>query len=155
MSLYQKLISLRPQTTPTKTSINLTEMKIHSIIQLVKASINKQLDRIPVLQPESGYKIVWDYFATLARVILLIFIPLEIAYQPQILFNPENSIVTILMVVLLAFDGMLRLNTVCYVEGQAIYERMTIIKHQLRSSFIIDVVSIMPLVYFLITNQHY
>lgn len=43
--------------------------------------------KIPQFHPESPRKIIWDYWTSITRLILLILIPLEIAFQPQILFN--------------------------------------------------------------------
>ena len=47
----------------------------------------EKLSKIPQFHPESPKKLMWDYFITLIRLILLVLIPLEIAYVPGILFE--------------------------------------------------------------------
>ena len=46
------------------------------ILNLLTLIVNK----IPIIQPESRLKMIWDFFASFFRILLVILIPLEIAF---------------------------------------------------------------------------
>ena len=71
------------------------------------------ISKIPLIHPETPKKIVWDYSTIVFRLILLILIPLEISYKPNILFDQFVSL-TITILMILIIDNILRLNTIFY-----------------------------------------
>ena len=46
-----------------------------------------EISKIPLLNPDSKRKLVWDYFMTALRIVLMILIPLEIGFEPGIVFD--------------------------------------------------------------------
>ncbi|CAD8109279.1 unnamed protein product [Paramecium sonneborni] len=106
------------------------------------------LSKIPQIHPESLKKIVWDYWTILFRLLLLIMIPLEIAYQPQFLFDKSMGL-TISIIFILIIDNILRFNTICYLSGQAVYDRWQITQVNLNFQTFSDLALIFLLIYFL------
>lgn len=39
------------------------------------------IDKVPLVQPESIFKMYWDLFAVVFRIILVVLIPLEVAFK--------------------------------------------------------------------------
>ncbi|CAK61356.1 unnamed protein product (macronuclear) [Paramecium tetraurelia] len=115
--------------------------------QQSRKSIYEILSKIPQVHPESLKKIVWDYFTIVFRLLLLILIPLEIAYNPQILFEKLLGL-TVTIIIILIVDNILRLNTICYLSGQAVYDRWKIIQVNLNLQTISDFALIFLLIYF-------
>lgn len=91
----------------------------------IPKSITDSLSKIPLIHPESEHKMIWDYCATFIRIVLIILIPLEISFKPLILFE-SGIIFTIFALIIMILDILLRLNTVYYLNGKAIYDRMMI-----------------------------
>ncbi|CAK58155.1 unnamed protein product (macronuclear) [Paramecium tetraurelia] len=95
--------------------------------QMARKYAYEKLSKIPQFHPESPNKLMWDYFITLIRLILLVLIPLEIAYVPGILFDQILALTSLLSSLLL-FDVIIRLNTICYVKGHAVLDRFEIVR---------------------------
>ncbi|CAD8179143.1 unnamed protein product [Paramecium pentaurelia] len=119
--------------------------------QMLRKYTYEKLSKIPQFHPESPNKLMWDYFITIIRLILLILIPLEIAYTPGILFVQILPLTTLLSSLLL-FDVLIRLNTICYIKGHAVLDRFEIVRQQIFSVLFIDILTIAPLFYFCIQN---
>jgi hypothetical protein len=56
-------------------------------MQTWKKNILDDINKIPVIHPESTKKLIWDYFMTSLRIVLMILLPMEIAFQPGIVFE--------------------------------------------------------------------
>ncbi|CAK60746.1 unnamed protein product (macronuclear) [Paramecium tetraurelia] len=119
--------------------------------QMMRKYAYERFSKIPQFHPESPKKLMWDYFITLIRLILLVLIPLEITYNPGILFHQILPLTTLLASLLL-FDVLIRLNTICYVKGHAVLDRFEIVRQQIFSVLFIDVLTLTPLFYYCIKN---
>lgn len=99
-------------------------------MQTWKKNILDDINKIPVIHPESTKKLIWDYFMTSLRIVLMILLPLEIAFQPGIVFE-EANIFTAVTILLTIVDTLIRLNTVYYVDGKAINDRWKIFESKI------------------------
>ncbi|CAD8105660.1 unnamed protein product [Paramecium sonneborni] len=106
------------------------------------------IDKIPLIQSESLFKMQWDLFAVVFRIILVFLIPLEVAFQTQIMFD-KNIILSIIIIVILIMDFLIRINTQQYLNGQAIKDRWRLIVYQAKKSMFIDFLSIIILIIFI------
>ncbi|CAD8097569.1 unnamed protein product [Paramecium sonneborni] len=140
------------------------ENKLENLKQLCQ-NIKKQIIKIcqtiinliPLIQPESLFKIYWDLFAVIFRIILVILIPLEVSFHTQIMFMNSRPL-TILICIVLIMDFFIRINTQHYLNGQAIRDRWKLIVLQIKKSFLIDFMSIIVLMIFLLKipdDTHY
>ncbi|CAD8093943.1 unnamed protein product [Paramecium primaurelia] len=116
--------------------------------QQFKKYIHELVSKIPQIHPETPKKIVWDYWTIVFRLILLILIPLEISYKPNILFEQLVGL-TITIIIILIIDNIFRLNTIFYQHGHAVFDRWKIIQQNLRFQFVSDLTLILLLIYFI------
>lgn len=116
--------------------------------QMLRKYAYEKLSKFPQFHPESPKKLLFDYFISIIRIILLILIPLEIAYTPGIAFK-ELRIFTMILTTLLALEILIRLNTICYVKGHAVLDRFEIVRQQFNNLIFIDFATLAPLYYFL------
>lgn len=79
-----------------------------------------------MVEPDSAYKLIWDIITSIVRAYFIYWIPIEITYRPRFLFD-DGVILTVILVLTLIVDVLIRLNTVYYVAGQAIRARWEIL----------------------------
>ncbi|CAD8070700.1 unnamed protein product [Paramecium sonneborni] len=136
-------------------TINKQENRLYSLLkeknQQFKKYAHDLISKIPLIHPETPKKIVWDYSTIVFRLILLILIPLEISYKPNILFDQLISL-TITIIMILIIDNILRLNTIFYQHGHAVFDRWKIIQNNLHFQFVSDFTLILLLIYFIQFN---
>ncbi|CAD8147432.1 unnamed protein product [Paramecium pentaurelia] len=118
--------------------------KKNSLLTTWKRSILEDLNKIPLIHPESKQKLIWDYFMTALRIVLMILLPLEIAFQPGIVFE-KAQIFTSVTILLTILDMIVRLNTVYYEDGKAINDRWKIFELKIQDCIIFDVIAIFSL----------
>ncbi|CAD8200380.1 unnamed protein product [Paramecium pentaurelia] len=114
--------------------------------------ITTVVNRIPIVQPESRFKMIWDFFASFFRIILVLLIPLEIAFEPGILFI-NYIFLTALIIVILQIDFLIRINTLQYRNGAAIQNRWDLLIYQLKQEFLTDFSTSFVLIIFMIIPQ--
>lgn len=99
---------------------------VDDVIGLAKRTIIK----VPLIYPEQIGKILWDTFAAGIRIFYFFLIPLEISFNTGLIFNSIFPL-TIIMILVIIFDLLLRVNTVCYESGVAVMNRWKIFQIQL------------------------
>ncbi|CAD8116561.1 unnamed protein product [Paramecium sonneborni] len=119
-----------------------------NIFDIITTLVNK----IPIIQPESRFKMIWDFFASFFRIILVLLIPLEIAFDPGILFV-HYIYLTALIIVILQIDFLIRINTLSYRNGAAIQNRWDLLIHQLKQEFLTDFSTSSVLIIFMIVSE--
>lgn len=72
------------------------------------------IEKIPLISPESRWKIVWDCVGTISRLYFLFIIPIDLAWNNEkvifgILYTP-----TIFMLMILLFDFLISFNNSFY-----------------------------------------
>ena len=70
------------------------------------------MDKIPLINPESGIKIIWDIIITLVRVYFLILFPLDLSFPNIFIFYYPN--VAFCLVITLIMDQLISFNTIIY-----------------------------------------
>lgn len=70
-------------------------------------------------------KLLWDYFAAIFRIILIILMPLEVSFYTKIMFK-NYYVLTYLIIIVLVLDVLIRINTIVYLNGNAIVDRWKI-----------------------------
>lgn len=96
--------------------INTRSLALSKCISRCNKQLSEWFGKIPQVHPESTSKLIWDYCTTIVRMILLIMIPLEISFQPLLLFDRLIPL-TILLMFILVMDTIIRLNTIRYIKG--------------------------------------
>ncbi|CAD8115513.1 unnamed protein product [Paramecium sonneborni] len=137
-----------------------TEIKDTSTLEQVKEDLRKLrkpifnclnsiINKIPIIQPESLFKMYWDFFTSIFRILLLILVPLEIAFKPEILFN-NLIFITYVILLILQLDFLIRINTQTYKNGYAIKNKWDLVVHQLKKEFLTDFSTSIILITFII-----
>ena len=81
---------------------------------------------------------------TALRIVLMILLPLEIAFHPGIVFD-QAQIFTSVTILLTILDMIVRLNTVYYEDGKAINDRWKIFELKIQDCVIFDLIAIFSL----------
>ncbi|CAD8070740.1 unnamed protein product [Paramecium sonneborni] len=110
------------------------------------------VNKIPIIQPESRLKMIWDFFASFFRILLVILVPLEIAFQPCILFT-DFIFLTAVILLILQLDFMIRINTLSYRNGSAIQNRWELLVYQFKKEFLTDFSTSFLLIIFIIMPE--
>ena len=70
------------------------------------------MDKIPLINPESGIKIIWDVIISMVRVYFLILFPLDLCFPNIFIFHYPN--VAFCFVITLIMDQLISFNTIIY-----------------------------------------
>ncbi|CAD8177398.1 unnamed protein product [Paramecium pentaurelia] len=112
--------------------------------------IESELEKIPLITPESRLKIVWDCVVMISRLYFLFTIPLDLAWNQQQIIYGQLFTPTILMIMLLVIDFILSFNNSFYQFGQIVSNRATIAKNVISKSYGLEAISILILVIYAI-----
>ncbi|KAM3142008.1 hypothetical protein pb186bvf_005881 [Paramecium bursaria] len=123
--------------------------KVYKTIESVKKNLLYVMTLVPLIHPESKHKMRWDYFVSLLRIIMLIIVPLDIGFQTKFM---NRSFLTFLIMFIIVVDFIIRINTICFIKGQAIRERSQILFYQIKQTFLIDAITIITMITFLSYN---
>ncbi|CAD8172405.1 unnamed protein product [Paramecium octaurelia] len=112
--------------------------------------IESELEKIPLITPESRSKIVWDCVVMISRLYFLFTIPLDLAWNQQQIIYGQLFATTIFMIMLLVVDFILSFNNSFYQFGQIVSNRATIAKNVISKSYGLEAISILILVIYAI-----
>ncbi|CAD8200745.1 unnamed protein product [Paramecium octaurelia] len=147
----KKMQTLLKKETDIKDTTTLEQVKedLKKLRKPLFNCLNAIITKIPIIQPESLFKMYWDFFTSIFRILLLILVPLEIAFKPEILFN--NLIyITYVILFILQLDFLIRINTLTYKNGYAIKDKWDLVVHQLKKEFLTDFSTSLILIIFMI-----
>ncbi|CAD8107182.1 unnamed protein product [Paramecium primaurelia] len=147
----KKMQTLLKKETEIKDTTTLEQVKedLRKLRKPLFNCLNAIINKIPIIQPESLFKMYWDFFTSIFRILLLILVPLEIAFKPEILFN--NLIyITYVILFILQLDFLIRINTLTYKNGYAIKDKWDLVVHQLKKEFLTDFSTSLILIIFMI-----
>ena len=99
------------------------KLKISYLITTFKKSFAQFLTKIPLIYPESRGKYLWDNLAFMMRLLLLTLIPLDIGFGVNFMFQ-RGIPLTILITFMIIIDFLLRINTMCFINGVAAEDRL-------------------------------
>ncbi|CAD8084669.1 unnamed protein product [Paramecium sonneborni] len=112
--------------------------------------IELELEKIPLITPESRLKIVWDCVVMMSRLYFLFTIPLDLAWNQQQIIYGQLYTPTIFMILLLVLDIILSFNNSFYQFGQIVSNRVTIAKNVISKCYGLEAISILILVIYAI-----
>ncbi|CAD8071438.1 unnamed protein product [Paramecium primaurelia] len=116
--------------------------------------LEQEIEKIPLITPESRLKIVWDCIVMMSRLYFLFTIPIDLAWDKYQIIYGELYIPTILMILLLVFDFILSFNSSFYQFGQIVNNRATIAKNVISKSYGLEAISILiVIIYAMISNS--
>lgn len=108
---------------------------------------------IPTLDPTKTIRNIWDAFHFVIILFYLFKIPIELSFQVSIFQGISESEMFLgsflakLCFIFFVFDLIMNFNTGYYYKGMLVSDRMRITKKYIRSSFIFDGISIIPIIY--------
>lgn len=80
------------------------------------ACFTKVTKPIPLVYPQSMFKIMWDTVLSLVLICFFLFIPIEVAFDNGLVFR-EYLGVTMSFIAFLVLDYFIKMNTVYYEFG--------------------------------------
>lgn len=108
--------------------------------------------KMPLIYPETRFKIYWDATAILARLYFLYLIPLDLAWSNYSFLFDLYLKITIVMIAMIFLDMIVGFNTAYYEYGLIVTSRIKIIKHRLLRNFGLEWISIFLLITYLIIS---
>ncbi|CAD8090681.1 unnamed protein product [Paramecium sonneborni] len=152
-SLSKMKTLLRKETVINKISIwEEIKEQIRKIQNQFLNQMTSIVKKIPIIQPESRLKMIWDLVASFFRILLVILVPLEIAFQPCILFT-DFIVLTAVILLILQVDFLIRINTLSYRNGAAIQNRWELLIYQFKKEFLTDFSTSFLLIIFIIMPE--
>ncbi|CAK77489.1 unnamed protein product (macronuclear) [Paramecium tetraurelia] len=115
--------------------------------------LEQEIEKIPLITPESRLKIVWDCIVMMSRLYFLFVIPIDLAWDKYQIIYGELYIPTILMILLLVFDFILSFNSSFYQFGQIVSNRATIAKNVISKSYGLEAISILILIIYAMISK--
>jgi hypothetical protein len=90
-------------------------------------------------------KIIWDIMLSVVLMYFFVMIPIEIAFDNDILYTGGSGL-TILFVIFLLIDYIVKMNTVYYEYDKPVIDRSLIFAKYMKNGFFIDGLSITVLI---------
>lgn len=109
------------------------------------------LRRIPVIEPDSNYKLIWDIVVLVALIINIFYIPLELCFN----FNNESEFTLYLNTVpsyFFVMDIFVTFQTAYYSKGIIHRNQFDIFKNYAKGKLLIDLLVVVPL---MLSNLNY
>ncbi|KAL4480340.1 hypothetical protein ABPG74_020856 [Tetrahymena malaccensis] len=108
--------------------------------------LSKIIDKIPIIQPSSSLKLIWDLINMSVIICCLFFLPIVMVFQfyftDLISLNMLISIPTLLIV-----DIVINLNTGFFFKGQVIKSRIKNLEKYFKKHIFIDTVCVFPFLF--------
>ncbi len=101
---------------------------------------------IPVIKPESRFKIFWELYTLIVTVAVTIVAPLIVVFRLQL--TPALLAFDILVTCTFVMDILIQFNTALVVRHQLITSHRAIARRYLRSWFVLDVIATIPFTWF-------
>ncbi|KAL4497397.1 hypothetical protein ABPG72_011332 [Tetrahymena utriculariae] len=106
------------------------------------------LESIPIVNPNSLPKLLWDSLLSFVIVVMLTVVPVKLAVQDHFLsYYLGTELVLILIIVLTIIDILINLNTAFFNNGKIVVKRAQIVMNYLNQVGIYDFLIMQALVY--------
>ncbi|CAD8191214.1 unnamed protein product [Paramecium pentaurelia] len=123
-------------------------------IQSLQELLMNKLKKIPLIHPGQYIKVIWDIVAVAARLYFLYIIPIDLAWVSQQFIFHDFKYISILFLLILIFDMLLSLNTVYFLNGEAVTSRNKIVKHSLYNTYGLQWLSVFQLLIYFIVDRY-
>ncbi|CAK92678.1 unnamed protein product (macronuclear) [Paramecium tetraurelia] len=116
--------------------------KVEQVMQSFKWFINQ----VPVLDPDSVIKVLWDIFVLTQIIINIFYIPMKLGFD----FEREDLLTSIFLETLpsltFVLDIVLTFFTAYYSQGQIHRDKQQILKHYVNTNFAWDLMIVIPFI---------
>ncbi|CAD8195038.1 unnamed protein product [Paramecium octaurelia] len=124
------------------------------ILQNLREVLQNKLNKIPLIHPGQFIKVIWDIVAVVARLYFLYIIPIDLAWVNQQFIFHDFKYISILFLLILIFDMLISLNTVYFLNGEAVTSRSKIVKHSLYNTYGLQWLSVFQLLVYFIIDRY-
>jgi len=107
--------------------------------------------QIPIIYPDSRFKIFWEVYILLVTVAVTIVAPLIVVFELKM--TPALIIFDILVTLTFAFDIFIQFNTAFRKRHEVITDRKAIARRYLRGWFFLDLMATLPFTWIFISSR--
>ena len=109
------------------------------------------LKKIPIINPGQKFKIFFDFLMVLGNFILLLYYPLQVAFDisviaPDETINLIQQVIEIYIIAIFSLGILIKCNTGFYKKGKLITNRTEILGNYIKKEFIIDTLFLIQLI---------
>ncbi|CAK61699.1 unnamed protein product (macronuclear) [Paramecium tetraurelia] len=113
------------------------------------------INKLPLFQPDSQYKSIWDVMTIVARLYFLYLIPLDMAWIEQEFIFQLFQPISYIMLILVVSDQILEFNTAYYECGQIVNSRIRIFKNSILRNYSTEWISTFILIIYTFLQFEY
>ena len=118
--------------------------KLTVFFQKIFLICEKYLHKIPIFDPSKNYKYFWDFIDFIVSTLYFFVIPYDLSFSEKII--PDFSIFQAIISKFFTLNFIVKMNTGIFEKGKIHFSRKQILKNYLKTDFIIDLLSIYPVI---------
>ncbi|CAD8162298.1 unnamed protein product [Paramecium pentaurelia] len=122
-------------------------------IQDIFKRVEQYLQKIPLISPESRWKLIWDCFVAFSRLYFMYLIPIDLGWTEIPVIYGKLYPVSILALIILLLDYLISFNNSFYQFGQIANQRAIIAKHVITKSYGLESISLLILTIYLFNSD--
>jgi voltage-gated potassium channel len=107
--------------------------------------------KIPIIHPESRFKVLWELYILVLTVLVTIIAPLIVVFQVSL--TPALIFFDILVTISFTVDIVIQFNTGFMVRQELVTDRKAIARRYLRGWFILDLIATLPFAWVFASNR--
>ncbi|KAL4480344.1 hypothetical protein ABPG74_020860 [Tetrahymena malaccensis] len=100
---------------------------------------------IPIIQPSSFLKVIWDILYGIVVLISMFFLPISIVFDYNYSFIIPSGIIVVIPIILM-MDILVNMNTGYFEKGQVVKSRVSIVYFYLKNNSVTDIISVIPFI---------
>ncbi|EAR93588.2 cation channel family protein (macronuclear) [Tetrahymena thermophila SB210] len=100
---------------------------------------------IPIIQPSSFLKVIWDILYGIVVIISMFFLPISIVFDYNYSFIIPGGLIVIIPIILM-LDILVNMNTGYFEKGQVVKSRVSIVYFYLKNNSVTDIISVIPFI---------
>ncbi|CAK69340.1 unnamed protein product (macronuclear) [Paramecium tetraurelia] len=116
-------------------------MKVREFQSLLKQKFLLYFSLIPLIEPQSKFKLLWDFLLSIMRMYMIVCMPIVISFHSKD-SEQYHCLYIILTCLFFIFDIILRAFTICYDKGLPLKDKFELIKRQFTLSTFMELFSI-------------
>ncbi|CAD8080729.1 unnamed protein product [Paramecium sonneborni] len=122
-------------------------------IKQISQRMEQQLQKIPIITPESRWKLIWDCFVAFSRLYFMYVIPIDLGWTEIPVIYGQLYPVSVLALIILLIDYLISFNNSFYQFGQIANQRAIIAKHVITKSYGLESISLLILSIYLFNSN--
>ncbi|CAD8131677.1 unnamed protein product [Paramecium octaurelia] len=116
-------------------------MRVREFQSLLKQKFLLCFSQIPLIEPQSKFKLLWDFLLSIMRMYMIICMPIVISFHSKD-SEQYHFLYIILTCLFFILDIILRAFTICYDKGLPLKDKFELIKRQFTLSTFMELFSI-------------